>query len=135
MKRLLIIALFFTASYGINAQVSVIVNKSVGQSSISATLLTNIYSLTLTKWADGSKIVVLDNTSDAKTDFYSSLGKDQLSLKKEWLKKQLTGEAKAPETLGSDSDVVNKVASTPGAVGFVKSSSVTPNVKVLLEIK
>jgi len=51
------------------------------------------------------------------------------------MKKQLTGEAKAPETIGSDEDVIKKVASTPGSIGYVKASSVTGEVKVLLEIK
>lgn len=118
----------------VNAQVSVVANKSVGET-INASKLANIYSLTITKWSDGSKIIVFDNNSDTKNNFYKELGKDQLSLKKEWMKKQLTGEAKAPESLGSDDDVINKVSSTPGAIGFVKSSSVTGNVKVILELK
>ena len=118
----------------VNAQVSVVANKSVGET-INASKLANIYSLTITKWSDGSKIIVFDNNSDTKNNFYKELGKDQLSLKKEWMKKQLTGEAKAPESLGSDNDVINKVSSTPGAIGFVKSSSVTGNVKVILELK
>ena len=118
----------------VQAQVSVITNKSVSET-INTSKLANIYSLTVTKWSDGSKIVVLDNNSETKNNFYKELGKDQLSLKKEWMKKQLTGEAKAPESLGSDDDVINKVASTPGAIGFVKSSSVTGNVKVILELK
>ena len=78
---------------------------------------------------------MFDNSTDAKAAFYSGITKDQLSLKKIWMKKQLTGEAKAPETVGSDEDVVKKVSSTPGAIGYVKSSAVTGDVKVLLELK
>lgn len=118
----------------VNAQVSVIANKSVNET-VNAPKVANIYSLTLTKWSSGSKIVVFDNNSDIKTNFYKEIGKDQMSLKKEWMKKQLTGEAKAPEALGSDDEVISKVSSTPGAIGFVKSSSVNANVKVLLELK
>lgn len=118
----------------VQAQVSVIANKSVGET-INTSKLANIYSLTVTKWSDGAKIIVFDNNSDTKNIFYKGLGKDQLSLKKEWMKKQLTGEAKAPESLGSDDEVINKVASTPGAIGFVKSSSVNGNVKVISELK
>jgi hypothetical protein len=51
------------------------------------------------------------------------------------LKKQFSGEAKAPESLSSDDDVIKKVASTSGAIGYVKSSSVHGPVKVLQEIK
>lgn len=118
----------------VKAQVSVIANKSVSET-VNVSKVANIYSLTQTKWSSGSKIVVFDNNSDTKTNFYKEIGKDQMSLKKEWMKKQLTGEAKAPESLGSDDEVISKVSSTPGAIGFVKSSSVNSNVKVLVELK
>jgi len=127
-----VILLTFTYSY---SQV-VIVNKSVSESSISASNLGNIYSLTTTKWNNGSKIVVIDRSEgDLKSGFYKYIGKDALSLKKEWMKKQLTGEAKAPETLGSDDEVISKVASTPGAIGYVKSAGGNNGVKVVADFK
>lgn len=136
MKKFFVV-IIVTLVFGINvsAQVSVIVNKSVSETSLTSGKISNIYSLESTKWSDGSKIIVFDNSSDTKTLFYSKIGKDQLSLKKDWMKKQLTGEAKAPAALGSDDDVVQKVASTKGAIGFVKSSKVSGDVKVLLELK
>jgi ABC-type phosphate transport system substrate-binding protein len=130
---IIIIAIVFIL-IPVHAQVSVIANKSINET-VNASKIANIYSLTLTKWSSGSKIVVFDNNSDIKTNFYKEIGTDQMSLKKEWMKKQLTGEAKAPEALGSDDEVISKVSSTPGAIGFVKSSSVNGNVKVLLELK
>jgi ABC-type phosphate transport system substrate-binding protein len=136
MKKFLL-SILITLVLGINlsAQVSVIANKSISEASLTSGKVGNIYSLEATKWADGSKITVFDNSSDTKTAFYSKIGKDQLSLKKDWMKKQLTGEAKAPAALGSDDDVLQKVASTKGAIGFVKSSKVSGDVKVLLELK
>jgi len=134
MKRIIVLLVFMAAANTF-AQVSVVANKSVSEGSITISKVASIYSLEQTKWADGSKIVVLDNSGDSKTKFYPGIGKDPLAIKKEWMKKQLTGEAKAPETLGSDSDIISKVGSTPGAVGYVKSSSVTGSVKVLAEIK
>jgi len=117
------------------AQVSIVVNKSVSESSVNTAKVASIFSLVETKWSDGSKIVVFDQKGDAKENFYAAIGKDPLAMKKDWLKKQLTGEARAPETVGGDADVIAKVSSIPGAVGYVTSSSVTSGVKVLLEIK
>jgi ABC-type phosphate transport system substrate-binding protein len=134
MKKLLFLFAMILFTVVVNAQVSVIANKSVTES-INLSDVANIYSLTQTKWSDGKKIVLFDNSSDVKDAFYSGIGKDQLGLKKVWLKKQLTGEAKAPETLGSDEDIIAKINSTPGAIGFVKSSSVSGKAKVLVEIK
>lgn len=135
MKNILLIIAFVA---GINivsiAQVSVVVNKSVTESA-NAQKVALIYSLDATKWSNGSKVVVFDNSSEASSSFYKGIGKDLLTLKKEWMKKQLTGEAKAPLVLGSDADVIAKVSSTPGAIGYVKSNSVNPSVNVLLELK
>lgn len=134
-KIILVVVVMLFAVASIEAQVSVIANKSVTESSLASGKVAAIYSLESTKWSNGNKIVVFDNSSDSKSSFYSGIGKELLSLKKEWMKKQLTGEAKAPESLGGDSDIIAKVSSTAGAIGFVKSSSVTSAVKVLLEIK
>jgi ABC-type phosphate transport system substrate-binding protein len=134
-KVILVTALILFIAANANAQVSIIANKSVSESALAANKVASIYSLETTKWSNGNKIVVFDNNSETKSGFYSGIGKDQLSLKKEWMKKQLTGEAKAPEAVGSDADVISKVASTPGAIGFVKSASVNGNVKVLCELK
>lgn len=136
MKRLIIVLflIFIVESF---AQVSVIVNKSVPETSINSSKLSGIYSLSQVKWSDGSKIVVYEQSSDndQKAKFYQFISKEPQALKKEWLKKQFSGEAKAPESLSSDEDVLKKVASTPGAIGYVKSSSVNSTVKVLVEIK
>jgi ABC-type phosphate transport system substrate-binding protein len=136
MKKIIIAALVLLGLYVTStAQVSVVVNKSVSEDAITATEAANIFSLSISKWKDGSKIVVFNQTGKAKEHFFSGIGKSELALKKEWMKKQLTGKAKAPESLSSDSEVISKVASTPGAIGFVMNSSVTGDVKVIFEIK
>ena len=135
MKKIIIsIFVLFGLYTSLTAQVSVIANKSVGETAVNAAKAANIYSLVVTKWDDGSKIVVFNQTGDAADAFYSAIGKTEIALKKEWMKKQLTGAGKAPESLGSDAEVVSKVASTPGAIGFVKSSSVTGDVKIIAEL-
>ena len=136
-KYFLILVMIFLIGNAVNAQVSIIVNKSVSETSISAATLGNIYSLVETKWNNGSRIVVFDYNSDntLKSSFYKHISKDALSIKKEWMRKQLTGEAKAPQLFSSDDEVLAKVASTPGAIGYVKSSIVNSSVKVVVEIK
>ena len=57
-KLLLLVTAVFIISLQTNAQISVIVNKSVHESSISSEALGNIYSLVKTKWNNGSKIIV-----------------------------------------------------------------------------
>jgi len=47
---------------------------------------------------------------------------------------QLSGNGKAPEALGSDDEVLEKVGATPGAIGFVSAGKVKGNVKVVVTI-
>ncbi len=138
MKNIIKTIVIFTfLGISLNAQVAVVVNKSVSESSLNAAKLGNIYSLSSTKWEDGSKVVVFDQSTDGdvKNKFMSFIGKDALGLRKEWMRKQLTGEAKAPKALGSDADVISKVSSTKGAIGYIDASSVVDAVKVVATIK
>ncbi len=139
MKKIIIITVLFfiTISANINAQVSVIANKSVSESEISKAKLSEIYTLSASKWKSGDKIVVYDLKSEGKTrsEFYSFLGKSPDDLKKTWMRAQLTGEGTAPKSLGSEYEILEKVAATTGAIGFIASDKVNGTVKVLLTIK
>jgi len=127
--------LIFTAcSY---AQVAVIANKSVSDNSINSAKLTDIYFLRAKTWSNGQGIVAFTIKSDnsASEKFYSAIGKADTEMKKMWMKLQLTGEGMAPDALGSDDEMINKIASTSGAIGYIDASKVNDKVKVLLTIK
>ncbi|MBI9071032.1 MAG: hypothetical protein JEY94_05510 [Melioribacteraceae bacterium] len=66
-----------------------------------------------------------------KISFLGTIGKSSLELKKAWLKAKLTGKGNPPATVGSEDEMINKIASTPGAIGFISSSKVNDQVKVL----
>lgn len=131
---LLTLMLIFTiSSY---AQVAVITNKSVTENSISSNKLSEIYCLKAKTWSNGQAIVPLTfKSDDAVSDkFFSSMGKSYSDMKKLWMKLQLTGEGMAPEAVSSNEEIINKVASTPGSIGFIDAKKVTDKVKVLLTI-
>lgn len=110
------------------AQVAVIVNKSTPVSKITAGSLLQIYLLNNTKWSDGTKIIAYYNKDQSicqkLCDF---IGMDIISLRKHWMKLQLSGEAKAPEAINDDAEMIQKVASTSGAIGYVNASAVKGN--------
>ncbi len=138
MKRILLIVIFIILPISqVNAQVAVIANKSVQANEITSSELKDIIALDKTTWSDGSAIVVfeLKPSGDTKTKFYSHIGSSAKKMKKAWMKKMLAGDAQAPESLGSEDEVVNKVASTPGAIGYVSSAKTGDNVKTLATIK
>lgn len=131
------IALMLFAVASVQAQVAIIANKSVSESSISSSKLNDIYSLRTKSWGNGSSIipVTIKSDNEATQKFFSALGKSSMEMKKLWMKLQLTGEGQPPTGVGSEEELLAKVASTPGAIGFISADKVNSSVKVLLTIK
>jgi len=126
------IVLFASHSY---SQIALIANKNVSLQISSTQQVSDIYTLDI-KTAGGSNLVVFDiKNEELKGKLLAAISKTSADLKKIWMKAQLSGEGNAPEALSGEADVVSKVASTPGAIGYVNSSSVTPDVKVLYTLK
>ncbi|HTY37792.1 MAG TPA: hypothetical protein VMH23_11815 [Bacteroidota bacterium] len=137
MKKLLGLAFaVMLAVPQLNAQVAVIAHKGVSVSAISASAAADIFSLSTKEWKDGSPVVVFDQKTEGatRTKFYEFIGKSPIELKKIWMRIQLSGEGKAPTIVGSDDEVVQKVASTPGAIGYVAASKASGDVKILATI-
>lgn len=134
MKSMLLAVAIGAATAG--AQISVIVNKAVDTRSLTTAKVASIYAMDMRSWPNGDRIVVFDSKNDGvKREFFGVLGKSEVEFKKIWMRMQLSGNGKAPESLPSDADVVARVAATPGAIGFVSSGAVSAAVKTVLEIK
>lgn len=127
-------ALTLVATAPATAQVAVVAHPDVSDASASAQTLLQIYSLEKTRWSDGAAIVPLDASGPAQDAFYSAIGQSTAQMRRVWLRKKLSGEGQPPASLGSDAEVIARVSSTPGAVGFVRASAVTDAVKVLARL-
>jgi ABC-type phosphate transport system substrate-binding protein len=119
------------------AQVAVIANRFVPMDTISKSELLDFYTSDIKKWSDGQPVILLDLKSkgDVKSTFYNFLGKSASRMKSIWLKKMLLGEGDPPESMISEQELLNKVASTIGALGFVSKANIREDVKLLMEIK
>jgi ABC-type phosphate transport system substrate-binding protein len=138
MKRLLMIGLLVALGLSFaHAQVAVIVNKQVGEKSLTNVAILDIYLLKTKSWDDGTKIVVLDLKNDEISDkFYGHFGKSKMDMKKSWLRTMLSGDAKAPEGFVTEDEVIQKVLTTPGAIGFVSTAKVKEaDVKIVAKIE
>ena len=119
-----------------SAQVAIISHKTVPVDSITKSALLDLYTGDIQFWSNGEPVIVVDLKArgDTKTVFYDFLGKKSSRMKSIWLKKKLSGEWDTPESLETEDEIITKVASTPGALGFVSQSKVTETVKILLTI-
>jgi ABC-type phosphate transport system substrate-binding protein len=132
----LTIFLLCLISSRLRAQVAVIAHKDVPADKIERAQLLDFYTFDVKQWQSGDPVIIKDlkPKTESKTAFYDYLGKSASRMKSIWLKMLLSGEGEPPETVKSEEEMVKKVASTPGALGFVSKSKVTDNVKVLLTI-
>ena len=123
-----------------SSQVAIISHTTVPLDSITKSALLDLYTGDIQSWSNGEPVVVVDlkTRGDTKTAFYDFLGKKSSRVKSIWLKKKLSGEWDPPESIETEEAVVKKVASTPGAIGFVRQSKIDDSadtIKVLLIIQ
>lgn len=118
------------------AQVLVIAHKSVPAESIDRGMLLDFYTGDIRSWPNGQPVVVIDLAprTDVKETFYRYLGKTSSRMRSIWLKRKLSGEGDPPESLETEEEMVKRVGSTPGAVGFVSRDKINNRVKVLAVI-
>jgi len=137
MKYLLLMLLTFALFAGsANAQIAVIANKGVDLAITSNTQAADVFTLETQKSKNGVALVVFDlKAGEAKEKLYATIGKTSTELKKIWMKAQLSGEGKAPESLADEDAMLAKVAATPGAVGYVSQAKANGDVKVLFVTK
>jgi ABC-type phosphate transport system substrate-binding protein len=81
-----------------------------------------------------STVVVYQKDETVRTAFETKvLGKTGSELSAYWSKQIFTGKAMAPEEVTGDAQVRAKVATTPGAIGYVTDSGVDSTVKVIFK--
>ena len=133
---ILLIVLFCWVSH-VDAQVAVIAHMDVPAESISKDQLLDFYAQDVLSWPSSNlEVIVCDLRlkSEVKDDFYDYLGKSSSRMRSIWLKRKLAGEGDPPVFFQTEEELIEHVANTPGAIGFVHPSKVTSNVKVLIEI-
>ena len=137
--RILIIAWCLGAwAFRAEAQVAVIAHAEVPADSVTKDQLLDFFTGDIRAWIDGAAVVVVDlkPRSDVKETFYDFLGKKPSRMKSIWLRKMLSGEFEPPEALETEAEMLEKISTTPGAIGFVHKTTITAEaaVKILVEI-
>ncbi len=135
---MLLLLVFYFSFWAVPApaQVSVIAHPSVPAETIRRAQLLDLYTGDVKLWGNGVPVVVFDlrPKSPVKEQFYDFLGKTTSRMKSIWLKKKLAGESDPPEAAETEEEMLEKVRTTPGAVGFVSHARVNGSVKVLTVI-
>ena len=114
--------------------VDVIVNRNVAGTSIAQSSARAFFGMRLSKWPDGRpvQVFVLPDGHPA----HAALCKEELNLypyqlRQSWDRLVYSGMAQAPIEVSSEEEMISRVATTPGALGYVRKVKVNEPVKVL----
>ena len=107
---------------------AVITDKENKTENIGSAQLAKLFKGEVTKWPDGRSVILVVHTSSAgEVDTLAHLMKTTHAE----VKAALFGHKESIRTVESDADLVDAVASTPGAIGMVEEHSITDRVKVI----
>jgi phosphate transport system substrate-binding protein len=107
---------------------AVVVDKDNKTQNLTSAHLTRILKGEVKKWPDGRNVVlVLHNSSPGEMMTLRHLSK----MSETDVKALLASRKDSVQTVASDVDVIDAVAATPGAVGFVEEHSINDRVSVV----
>lgn len=134
---ILLLALYCFCGAATGEDVAVIANKDVPESNLGSLRLLDFYTGDIKAWSNGEPVVVFDlkEKGQVRDSFYGWLGKSPTRMKSIWMKKLLSGEGDPPEALDTEEQIIERVASTPGAIGFVRVSLASDKVTTVNIIK
>jgi ABC-type phosphate transport system substrate-binding protein len=115
-----------------HAQVVVIVNPGVKATEVSSGDLKDIFTGGSSSLKGSHVTPVLLKGGAAHDVFLSTfVGKNDTAFRGEWRSMVLSGQGAMPKTLDTEAAVVDYVAHTPGAIGYIGKFAAHEGVKVL----
>jgi ABC-type phosphate transport system substrate-binding protein len=117
--------------------VVLVANKSVKISEITNADLRAIFMGTKTRFADGSHAVPVTLKGGPAHEVFlkNYVGEDPEEFRSQWRKVVFTGQGAMPKAFDSESALIEYVAATPGALGYVSRFSSQDGVKFLVAVK
>lgn len=110
------------------------VNQQVPQDTISKNGLSAIFKMRLHKWADDTAVTVFvlgDDNPMHKSFCKIILNVFPHQMRRVWDRLVFSGSGQAPIQLDNKEEMIEKLASTAGAIGYLRESDVTEGIKVL----
>jgi len=114
-----------------------VANKSVQVSALNDADLRAIFTGEKTRFADGSRALPVTLKGGAAHEVFlrKHLGETPDEFRAQWRKAVFTGQGAMPKTFDSEAALIQYVATTPGALGYVSRISPQDNVKSLATSK
>lgn len=113
--------------------VTIVANKDVGVSQITAAQLHEIFTGERSRFSDGSRAVpvVLKGGPTHEVFLKNHVGESLDEFRTHWRKMVFTGEGAMLKEFGSEAALLDYVAATPGAIGYVSRIPEGSTIKIL----
>jgi len=106
---------------------AVVVNKVNTVQNVTSAQLAKLFKGEVKKWADGRNVVLVLHRAPDEMITLEHLNK----MTEAEVKTALASQKDSIRYVGSDAEVIDAVASTAGAIGFVEERSITDRVRVI----
>ncbi len=129
-----VIGMLFTfPSAGFADNVLIITNKNVSETTISKDDVKSIFIGEKTDWSNGEKItfVTLDEGKTHELFLGNYVKRTPAQYSRFWKKQIFTGKGRKPKSFKTEEGVVDFVAETDGAIGYISTESASNKVKVM----
>lgn len=107
----------------------VVANPSYSEGSIARPLLRGVFGMRVRAWPDGTpvRVFVLEDDSPVHQEFTKSvLQMYPYQLRQNWDRLLYSGTGQQPVTVGSEDELLRRVAETPGAIGYLRHAPPAP---------
>lgn len=104
------------------SSVDVIVSPSLAKTKLDRGLLRAVFTMRVRQWPDGStiRVFVLPDDDPLSDQFYRErLGMYSYVLRRAWDRMVFTGTGLAPTVVKTEQEMIQRVRTTPGAIGYV----------------
>jgi ABC-type phosphate transport system substrate-binding protein len=117
--------------------VVLVANEGVKITEITNADLRAIFTGTKTRFSDGSHAVPVTLKGGPAHEVFlrNYVGEGPEGFRSQWRKVVFTGQGAMPKAFDSESALIDYVAATPGAVGYVSRTSPQDRVKILAAVK
>lgn len=134
-KMLVFLLLWMKVVAGYCADIVVVVHPSVPVKTASKAHISNLYFVSSATWPSGEPVVPFDMRGDVplKTEFYQQVINRSITQVRAYRARQIfSGTGIPPMEVGSVAEMLRRIATTPGAIGYMPRDQVNDSVKVLV---
>ncbi len=111
-----------------------VVNQQLKQDSITRQGLSAIFKMRLHRWKDGTPVTVFvlaDDNPLHKAFCKTILNVFPHQMRRTWDRMVFSGSGQAPIQLTDKKEMIERLSSTPGAIGYLPTNDLNENIKIL----